>query len=116
MKLLKITANLLRLIICILTLTLSILPSCPTLQACVEQLCSFVEDHLRDLMTHVYGSHVIRSLLEVLGGVSVNSEVVRSRMSRSHYKEVGRCHLITFTYFARLCGRRARAQYCYRTN
>ncbi|XP_005102065.1 nucleolar protein 9 [Aplysia californica] len=48
-----------------------------------QVLFSFMESHLRDIMTHVYGSHVLRTLLEVLGGVVVTDDIVRSRVSRS---------------------------------
>ncbi|BFZ19483.1 hypothetical protein BsWGS_22521 [Bradybaena similaris] len=53
----------------------------------IEQLCKFAESHMRDVMTHTYASHVLRSLLEALGGVKVKEEVVRSRISRVHCKE-----------------------------
>jgi len=64
----------------------------PQVKESMEQLCTFMESHLRDIMTHVYGSHVLRSLLEVLGGVPVKSDIIRSRMSRNQsYKKVIGC-------------------------
>ncbi|CAG5117648.1 unnamed protein product [Candidula unifasciata] len=58
-----------------------------SVHASVQQLCTFTESHLRDIMTHTYASHILRSLLEALGGVKVREEVVRSRISRVHCKE-----------------------------
>ncbi|KAH9499745.1 hypothetical protein Btru_077716 [Bulinus truncatus] len=57
-----------------------------SLQKSVEQLCTFMESHMRDIMTHTYASHVLRSFLEALGGVEVNEEVMRSRTSRTQRK------------------------------
>lgn len=37
-------------------------------------------------MTHTYGSHVLRSLLEILGGVAIKGDIVRSRASRYQSK------------------------------
>lgn len=53
----------------------------------VQALCKFMESHLRDVMTHTYGSHVLRSFLEALGGVHVKEDVVRSRISRGQRKD-----------------------------
>ncbi|GFR87396.1 nucleolar protein 9-like [Elysia marginata] len=53
----------------------------------VQTLCNFMESHLRDVMTHTYGSHVLRSFMEALGGVHVKEEVVRSRVSRGQRKD-----------------------------
>ncbi|GFN95952.1 nucleolar protein 9-like [Plakobranchus ocellatus] len=53
----------------------------------VQTLCGFMESHLRDVMTHTYGSHVLRSFLEALGGVHVKEDVVRSRVSRGQRKD-----------------------------
>ncbi|RUS73446.1 hypothetical protein EGW08_018802 [Elysia chlorotica] len=38
-------------------------------------------------MTHTYGSHVLRTFLEALGGVHVKDEVVRSRASRGQRRD-----------------------------
>lgn len=43
---------------------------------------------MRDIMTHTYASHVLRSFLEALGGVPVKEEVVRSRVSRNQRKGI----------------------------
>ncbi|XP_059141222.1 nucleolar protein 9-like isoform X2 [Physella acuta] len=56
------------------------------LHTSVEQVCKFMESHMRDIMTHTYASHVLRSFLEALGGVPVKEEVVRSRVSRNQRK------------------------------
>lgn len=44
--------------------------------------CSFISDNLQDLIEDMYGSHVIRAVLEVLGGVHISETVQRSRNSR----------------------------------
>lgn len=52
----------------------------------IEQLfisyCSFICDNLEDLIEDVYGSHVVRAVFEVLGGVRIVDTVQRSRNSR----------------------------------
>ena len=45
-------------------------------------LCDCLKDNLSELVNHVYGSHVVRTAIEVLGGVKVADNVVRSRASR----------------------------------
>ena len=59
------------------------------MQENVQVLCNFVESHVRDVMTHTYGSHVLRAFLEALGGVHVKDEVVRSRISRGQREDTG---------------------------
>ena len=46
------------------------------------KFCSFVEENLQEFIGHVYASHVVRAVLEVLAGVTVSEKVVRSRASR----------------------------------
>ncbi|CAL1532749.1 unnamed protein product [Lymnaea stagnalis] len=58
----------------------------PSLKGAIEQVCKFMESHMRDIMTHTYASHVLRSFLEALGGAQVKEEVVRSQVSRTHRK------------------------------
>ena len=52
------------------------------LESLFLHFCSFVKDNLSELLFHSYGSHVVRTVLEVLGGVKVAECIVRSRASR----------------------------------
>ena len=45
-------------------------------------LCDCLKENLSVLANHIYGSHVVRAAFEVLGGVKVSDNVVRSRASR----------------------------------
>jgi len=45
-------------------------------------LCDCLKENLSELVNHIYGSHVVRTAIEVLGGVKVADNVVRSRASR----------------------------------
>jgi len=45
-------------------------------------LCDCLKENLAELVNHIYGSHVVRAAFEVLGGVKVSDNVVRSRSSR----------------------------------
>lgn len=45
-------------------------------------LCDSLKENLSELVSHIYGSHVLRTAIEVLGGVKVADNVVRSRASR----------------------------------
>lgn len=45
-------------------------------------LCDCLKENLSELVNHIYGSHVVRTAFEVLGGVKVADNVVRSRASR----------------------------------
>ena len=45
-------------------------------------LCDSFKENLSELVNHIYGSHVLRAAFEVLGGVKVADNVVRSRASR----------------------------------
>ena len=44
-------------------------------------------ENLDVILTHVYSSHVLRTLLQVLGGASVGESVLKSRTSRKRSKE-----------------------------
>ncbi|KAK6983573.1 nucleolar protein 9 [Biomphalaria glabrata] len=57
------------------------------LKKSVEQICTYMESHMIDIMTHTYGSHVLRAFLQAVGGVEVQEEVLRSRMSRTQKKD-----------------------------
>ncbi|XP_076470121.1 nucleolar protein 9-like [Babylonia areolata] len=46
-----------------------------------ESLCEFVDSQFETLVTHVYGSHVLRALLEATSGVSVAHELKKSQKS-----------------------------------
>lgn len=45
-------------------------------------LCDCFRENIGELVSHTYGSHVLRTAFEVLGGVKVADNVVRSRASR----------------------------------
>ena len=45
-------------------------------------LCDSFKENVSELVNHIYGSHVVRAAFEVLGGVKVSDNVVRSRASR----------------------------------
>lgn len=49
-------------------------------------LCDFVEEHIEEFVSHMYASHIVRVLLEVVGGVSVEEKLVRSKLSRGQNK------------------------------
>lgn len=53
-----------------------------------ETVCQFVDSHFETLVTHVYGSHVLRALLEALSGVPVAHELKKSQ--RSGYGRKGK--------------------------
>ena len=46
-----------------------------------EGVCEFVDSNFETLMTHMYGSHVLRALLEALSGVPVVNELKKSQKS-----------------------------------
>ncbi|KAL8613890.1 hypothetical protein ACOMHN_032880 [Nucella lapillus] len=46
-----------------------------------ESLCDFVDSQFETLVTHVYGSHVLRAFLEALSGVPVAHELKKSQKS-----------------------------------
>lgn len=48
--------------------------------------CTFIGEHLHDFVAHTYASHILRSLFEVLGGVSVSEQVLRSSASQQYNK------------------------------
>ncbi|VDI72963.1 nucleolar protein 9 [Mytilus galloprovincialis] len=50
-------------------------------------LCNFLKDNISDARTDVYASHILRVVLQVLGGVNVGEQVVRSRLSRNQDKD-----------------------------
>ena len=49
-------------------------------------LCDLIEQSLEEFMKDTYASHIVRVVLEILAGVKVNEEVVRSRISRQQTK------------------------------
>ncbi|KAK3608078.1 hypothetical protein CHS0354_031065 [Potamilus streckersoni] len=50
-------------------------------------LCGFVKEQLSTCLDHVYFSHIMRAVLQVLGGTCVSEKVLRSRLSRTRKKE-----------------------------
>lgn len=52
-------------------------------EALFLQFCDFVKENLAELVCDTYGSHVVRTVLEVLGGVKVADSIARSRSSRA---------------------------------
>ncbi|XP_052062783.1 nucleolar protein 9-like [Mytilus californianus] len=50
-------------------------------------LCNFLKDNISDARTDMYASHILRVVLQVLGGVNVGEQVVRSRLSRNQDKD-----------------------------
>ena len=59
-------------------------------------LCKFLESNLGYYIQHTYASHIVRTMLEVLGGTQVSENVNRSKLSRTHqakseyFKTVGK--------------------------
>lgn len=56
------------------------------LQAAVLELCALAKDHLPEMISHAYASHVLSSVLQVLAGVYVGSHVSRSRYSQGFHR------------------------------
>lgn len=54
-----------------------------------KSVCSFVEKTFEVLFCHTYGSHVIRALMEVLGGVQVSHELSKGHGSREDRHDRG---------------------------
>ena len=52
------------------------------LQDVVLDLCASTKDHLPEMISHAYASHVLSSVLQVLAGVYVGGHVTRSRYSQ----------------------------------
>ena len=52
------------------------------LQDVVLDLCAMTKDHLPEMISHSYASHVLSSVLQVLAGVYMSSHVSRSRYSQ----------------------------------
>ena len=46
------------------------------------ELCDKLQEDFDSLWTDMYGSHIIRVVLQVLGGTAVDNDVIRSRVSR----------------------------------
>jgi hypothetical protein len=53
-----------------------------------ESLCGHLVASVEACMAAVYGSHVLRVVLEVLAGSSVGPQVIRSRLSRDNKKGI----------------------------
>ena len=52
-------------------------------------------EDLETVFTHVYYSHVLRTLLQVLGGTRVGESLLKSRTSRERSKEGMKIHMYT---------------------
>ncbi|KAL3860814.1 hypothetical protein ACJMK2_010880 [Sinanodonta woodiana] len=50
-------------------------------------LCGFLKEQLSTCLDHLYLSHILRAVLQVLGGTCVSEKVIRSRLSRTRKKE-----------------------------
>jgi len=59
------------------------------------EFCDHVIDCFSEYWSDTYGSHIIRVILQVLGGVAVNEQVIRSRLSRNQQKG-NTCILLCF--------------------
>jgi hypothetical protein len=57
-----------------------------TVQTYFRNLCKFIIKNFVEVWTDIYGSHIIRVVLQVLGGVDVGQQVIRSRLSRNQIK------------------------------
>ena len=53
-----------------------------------------LQSSLDSLMMDTYGSYVLRTMLQVLGGVRVPDEVSRSKLSMQHQKNGNVCSVI----------------------
>ena len=60
-----------------------------TLQADIVSLWNFLQSSVGVYMQHTYASHVLRTLIEVLGEMEVSESVLRSRVSQQ-YKKSGK--------------------------
>ncbi|XP_046550150.1 nucleolar protein 9-like isoform X2 [Haliotis rubra] len=51
------------------------------------EFCEYASENLETMLTDTYASHILRVLLEVLGGVDVSTDIIRSRMSQAQAKD-----------------------------
>ena len=49
-------------------------------------LYDYVKENLETVISDTYGSHIVRQLIESLGGVTVSDLVIRSQVSRRNVK------------------------------
>lgn len=47
------------------------------------KFCDLLKENLDKYWTDVYGSHIIRVVLQILGGAHVTDKIIRSRLSRN---------------------------------
>ncbi|XP_025115842.1 nucleolar protein 9-like isoform X3 [Pomacea canaliculata] len=52
-------------------------------EASFKEVCNFVYKNFETLMTHTYGSHVLRSMLETLSGVQVEHKIHKGKGSQA---------------------------------
>ncbi|XP_067650762.1 nucleolar protein 9-like [Haliotis asinina] len=51
------------------------------------EFCEYACENLETMLMDTYASHILRVLLEVLGGVDVSTDIIRSRMSQAQAKD-----------------------------
>ncbi|KAL5020883.1 hypothetical protein ScPMuIL_000038 [Solemya velum] len=62
-----------------------------SLEETFQEQCGSLLSDLDKFISDVYGSHVLRNVLNVLGGATVEEQVLRSRTSRVQKKEKPQC-------------------------
>ncbi|XP_060066198.1 nucleolar protein 9-like [Ylistrum balloti] len=69
-----------------------------TLEGLFLNLCCYVKDNLMNSLD-VYSSHIVRVILQILAGVAVDEQVIRSRLSRNQRRDNQQNMLPTFDKF-----------------
>lgn len=54
----------------------------PNICGCFLELSNYLKENFDSVKTDTYASHIVRVVLQVLGGVNIGEQVVRSRLSR----------------------------------
>ena len=60
--------------------------SAGSIEAIIFHLCDVVEEDIGSFLTDSYPSHVLRALLQVLGGTSVESKISRQKKGKYMYR------------------------------
>ena len=58
--------------------------------SCFLDLTNYLKENFDSVKTDTYASHIVRVVLQVLGGVNIGEQVIRSRLSR-HQVSKGNC-------------------------
>ncbi|XP_033753878.1 nucleolar protein 9-like [Pecten maximus] len=58
----------------------------PSIEDLFLDLCCYIKDNLTNCVD-VYSSHIVRVILQILAGVTVDEQVIRSRLSRNQRKD-----------------------------